>query len=210
MHSPTATVFQVECRCALHLQAKQSVLSFISKGVISPDYSFVFTHLFLTLFLLCNYLDIIQSSLLSSVNASELAFSFILETSYEVVKSYRGDMICLRSYGKSVSNLGSECCSLIPAYCVVQWSIFLFHIVCHFFLIFSFLVADVICFFPFNYAFSIENNCREQEKKSFWEFPWILFYLRQVKIPLALLEFSCLLLLRSPEDCIQRNRKAAF
>lgn len=58
MHSPTANVFQVECRCALHLQAKQSAVSFISKGVIIPDYSFVFTHLFLTLFLLCNYLHI--------------------------------------------------------------------------------------------------------------------------------------------------------
>lgn len=32
VHSPTAVAFQGECRWALLLQAKQSVLSFISKG----------------------------------------------------------------------------------------------------------------------------------------------------------------------------------
>ena len=58
VRTPTAMVFQVEGRWALHLQAKQSVFSFISEGVIIPDDSFVFIHLFLTLFLLCNYLDI--------------------------------------------------------------------------------------------------------------------------------------------------------
>lgn len=32
VHSPTAVAFQGECRWALHLQAQQAVLSFISKG----------------------------------------------------------------------------------------------------------------------------------------------------------------------------------
>lgn len=36
VHSPRAVAFRGECRWALHLQAKQSVLSFISKGGIIP------------------------------------------------------------------------------------------------------------------------------------------------------------------------------
>lgn len=37
VHFPAAVAFQGECRWALHLQVKQTVLSFISKGVIIPD-----------------------------------------------------------------------------------------------------------------------------------------------------------------------------
>lgn len=37
VHSPTTVAFQGECRWALQLQAKQSVLSFTSKGVIIPE-----------------------------------------------------------------------------------------------------------------------------------------------------------------------------
>lgn len=47
VHSPPAVAFQGECRWVLHLQAKQSVLCFISKGlIISYCLCFPFSHVF--------------------------------------------------------------------------------------------------------------------------------------------------------------------
>lgn len=77
--------------------------------------------------------------------------------------------------------------------------------VCHFFLIFSFLVADVICFFPSIMLLALKKIITGNKRESCSTFPWIPFYLRRVKIPLALLEFSWLTLLRSPEARAQRN-----
>lgn len=127
--------------------SRQSSLSFfISKGIILPDYSFVYTFS-LKLFLLCfRYLDIYTAFITVDcghlwVSAQFCPRGFLWKKKVAAAIFTEGHTGNLQSPLEASAVLWSQPSAWHSEVSLCSW-------VLHFFGMFSFLVTDVICFFP--------------------------------------------------------------